>query len=83
MEILLNEVKQAPSRDAGRGFRLCSFLKSGRFASPCSASHATAGEDIETVFDRPRTLSDLADEQRVFLASVSQPLVDIDLPSEE
>lgn len=40
-----------------------------------------AEEDIEVIFDKPRTLHDLANEQRAFLATHTTPLVDIDLPS--
>jgi hypothetical protein len=58
------------------------FLKSGRFAPSPARSYPARSEEVETVCDRPRTLSDLADEQRAFLASLSRPLVDIDLPEE-
>ena len=43
----------------------------------------TSPHEVEVIFDRPRTLANLADEQRAFLASLSLLLVDIDLLSEE
>ena len=83
IEILMDEVKQAPPAMLDEVLDFVRFLKSSRFAPSRVRSHPIMSEEIEAVFDRPRTLSDLADEQRLFLASLSQPLVDIDLPAEE
>jgi len=83
IEILMDEVKQAPPAMLDEVLDFVRFLKSGRFAPSPARSYPARSEEIEAVFDKPRTLSDLANEQRVFLASLSQPLVDIDLPAEE
>ena len=82
IEILLDEVRQAPPAMLEEVLDFVRFLKSGRFANASDCAQTVLPEDIEAFFDKPRTLSDLADEQRRFLASVSSPLVDIDLPSE-
>ena len=83
METLMDEVRQAPIAMLDEVLDFVHFLKSGRFAQASGRANIETGEVAEVIFDRPRTLSDLADEQRAFLASLPLPLVDIDLPSEE
>lgn len=83
METLLDEVKQAPPAMLEEVLDFVRFLKSGRYAPLLVHANATPDEEADVIFDKPRTLSDLADEQRAFLASLALPLVDVELPSEE
>ncbi len=83
IEILIDEVKQAPDAMLEEVLDFVRFLKSGRFAQASVSTNITGEEEVEVIFDKPRTLSDMANEQRAFLASLSQPFVDIDLPSDE
>jgi hypothetical protein len=83
IETLISEVEQAPEAMLEEVLDFVRFLKAGRFAQTSANGDSSATGDIEVIFDRPRTLHDLANEQRAFLATLSTPLVDIDLPSEE
>lgn len=83
MEALMQEVKHAPDAMLEEVLDFVRFLKSSRFAQPPAHNIASATEEIDVVFDSPRTLHDLANEQRAFLATLSLPLMDIDLPAEE
>jgi hypothetical protein len=40
-------------------------------------------EAVQVIFDKPRTLHDLANEQKDFLATLTTPLGDVDLPYED
>ena len=59
------------------------FLKTQRFSAPHADLEGTDDNTIGAIFAAPRSISVLADEQRAFVASLSPPLVDVDLPSEE
>ena len=83
IEVLMNEVSQAPDEMLEEVLDFVRFLKAGRFALSTSHISTVNGDGAEVVYDKPRTIADLANEQRAFLASLSQPLVDIDLPSQE
>jgi hypothetical protein len=83
MQTLIHEVEQAPDAMLEEVLDFVRFLKAGRFAQTPANGNSSAVGEVEVIFDRPRTLHDLANEQRTFLASVSTPLVDVDLPSEE
>jgi hypothetical protein len=82
IDILFYEVQEAPDEMLEEVLDFVRFLKAGRFAPSVSVPHPGMDED-EVVFDKPRTIADLANEQRAFLASISQPLIDIDLSSQE
>ena len=78
---MLDEVRQSPEGMLEEVLDFVRFLKSGRFAAQTAAS--AAQEDVEVLYDAPRTLRDLADEQRAFLSTLPAHLEDIDLPSED
>ena len=82
-EALLEELQNAPDVLVTEALDFVRFLKSGRFAALLDPSAAPTDEAIDLIFDRPRTLHDLADEQRAFLASLPVALMDVDLPCEE
>jgi hypothetical protein len=75
IETLMAEVKQAPAPMIQEVLDFVLFLKAGRYATSVNAPQE---EEIEVIFDKPRTIADLANEQRAFLASISEPLIDID-----
>jgi hypothetical protein len=83
MEILMDEVSQAPPAMIEEVLDFVRFLKAKRFSPASPGEEATADDTVEIIFNEQRTLSDLADEQRAFQASLALPLVDLDLPSEE
>ena len=60
IETLMAEVRQAPAPMVQEVLDFVLFLKSGRYASP---SNLTQEEEIEVIFDKPRTITDLAIEQ--------------------
>ena len=82
-EILLEELQNAPDVLVTEALDFVRFLKSGRFAALLARPAAPTEEAIDMIFDKPRALRDLANEQQAFLASLPVALVDIDLPCEE
>ena len=78
MELLISEVEESPNAMIEELLDFARFLKSGRFASNFAGQRAS--EDIDVIYDKPRTITDLANEQRAFQASLPSNLVDIDLP---
>lgn len=83
METLIHEVEQAPDAMLEEVLDFVRFLKAGRFAQTPANGNSSAVTDIDVLFDKPRTLHDLANEQRAFLTTLTTPLIDVDLPSEE
>ena len=81
-ETLLEEVQQAPDAMLEEVLDFVRFLKSGRFAASVSDGKPAADGNIEIVFAKPRTLHDLAEEQRALIASLSSPPTNVDLPDE-
>ena len=71
IEILMDEVKQAPDTMLEEVLDFVRFLKSSRFAPEVGNGNIAVEEVIEAIYDKPRTLSDLAKEQRAFLASIN------------
>ena len=83
MEMLINEVSEAPNAMLDEVLDFVRFLKSSRFAPEQDVEPASANDGFEVVYERPRTVSDLANEQRAFLASLPPNFADVELPSEE
>lgn len=79
----MNEVSEAPNAMLDEVLDFVRFLKASRFAPERDSGPVSASDGVEVVYERPRTVSDLANEQRAFLASLPPTLADIELPSEE
>ena len=58
--------------------RIYDELERTGFADRLQLHHEFA--DIDVIYDHPRTIGDLANEQRIFQASLPTQLVDVDLP---
>ena len=79
-ELLLEELQNVPDAMLTEALDFVRFLKAGRFAAWPINPPAPTDEMMDVIFDRPRTLRDLTNEQQAFLASLPVALTDIDLP---
>ncbi len=82
VDILIEEVKQAPDAMLEEVLDFVQFLKLKRFLPSENTVQSSWNDDIEVICDKPRTIADLANEQRAFLKSITVPLIDVELPSE-